>query len=109
MPMTTPHRLDPDSPLRGASERSIGLSLPGPLSARVDALVKLVEDHGERTDRKELIAAMILAATEDPEDLSAAIRDYRRASIRDALLDVQRAQSAIDMPPRKPGPRPRSP
>lgn len=106
--MTTPHRLDADSPLRNAPERSIGLSLFGPLSARVDALVKLVEEHGERTNRKELIAAVILAATADPEQLSAAIRNYRGASIRDTLVDADLAQSRVEMPRRKPGPRPRS-
>ena len=106
--MTTPSRLEPDRPLRAAPERSVGLSLPAPISARVDALVAVIEQHGERTNRKELIAALILAAQAEADDLAAAIRRYRRALIRDALLDPESAIVALDLPPQKPGPRPRT-
>lgn len=105
--MTTPRRLEPDRPLRAAPEQSIGLSLSAPLSARVDEFVDLLERHGERTNRKELIAALILAARPEAEDLAAALRRYRHALVRDALLDPKQAPSAVELPAHKPGPRPR--
>src|SRR5438105_4303902 len=107
--MTTARRLDLDSALRAAPERSIGLSLSDPVSARVDALVELLEQHGERTNRKELIAALILDAAPRPQRLAAAIRAYRRALVRDALLHPKQAESPVELAPRKPGPRPRGP
>jgi len=106
--MTIPRPLELDRPLRTAPARSVGLSLPAPISARVDALVAVIEQHGERTNRKELIAALILAAQANADDLATAIRRYRRAQIRDALLDPEAAIGAVDLPPRKPGPRPRT-
>lgn len=106
--MPNRRRVDPNSPLRAAPERSIGLSLSDPISARVDALVDLIEQHGERTNRKELIAALILAAAPRPNDIGEAIRGYRRALVRDALLDPTQARSAVQLPPRRPGPRRRA-
>jgi hypothetical protein len=105
--MASRHSLDPDSPLRAAPERSIGLSLNDPISMRVDQLVDLIEQHGERTTRKELVAALILAAGSRPQELGDALRGYRRALVRDAFLDPALVGSAVRLPPRKPGPRPR--
>jgi hypothetical protein len=83
------------------SERNVGLSLPGPLSERVDHLVDCVEAEGERTSRKELIASLILSAEFDGPQLAAGVRRLRSASTSDPEEHVPYQGR------RQPGPRPR--
>ena len=87
----------------------MGLALSSPLSDRLDALVRLVEATGDRTCRKELIAALILAAAPHGEELAQRIREYRMAPARDALLNPENAPEHLAMEVRKPGPRRRRP
>jgi hypothetical protein len=105
--MTAPRRIPSDSPLRDAPEEGIGLTVPAPLSDRINALVDLLDAAGERTNRKELIAALILAAPPTGDELAGTLRVYRRASVRDALVEPDRAGETVQLAPRKPGPRPR--
>lgn len=107
--MTSPRRLPADSRLRDAPEGSVGLALSRPISDRVDALVDLVESAGERTNRKELIAALILAAPPGADQLAATLRGYRQALVRDALLDPQHAGATVPVEAPRPGPRRRKP
>jgi hypothetical protein len=105
--VTPRRRLSLDHPLRDAPERSIGLSLPLAISQRLDRLVTLVYEDGGRTSRKELVAALILATPTVPHRLSAAVRRYRRALVRDALPEKTGGRRVeIDVSAR-PGPRPR--
>lgn len=83
----------------------MGLALSHPISDRVDALVDLIESAGERTNRKELIAALILAAPVQPDQLAAVLRGYRQALVRDALLDPRQAGATVHLKPHRPGPR----
>src|SRR5438128_7350815 len=53
-------QIPPATPLPSCPERSVGLSLPVPINARLDLLVRLAAQAGERTSRKELAAACIL-------------------------------------------------
>jgi len=104
--MTARRRIRSDAPLRDAPEEGIGLTIPAPLSDRINALVDLVDAAGERTSRKELIAALILAARPLSDELARALRAYRGASVGDASLEANRPDS-FELTPRKPGPRPR--
>lgn len=99
-------RLDPNQRLRDCRQRQVALALPEPLSARLDALLEIADSEGERTTRKELMAALILAAPESGAEISSLIRSYRLAvaeaaavigSDRDVLLEVRA----------RPGPRSR--
>ena len=56
------------------------LSLPLPISARLDLLVALAEQVGERTSRKEIVATCILGAPDGAEELVRWLRLYRRSS-----------------------------
>ena len=71
--------------------------------------MRLVGAAGDRTSRKELIAALIFAANPNGEDLAGHIRLYRKAIARDALLDPDHALDQILFEVRKPGPRRRRP
>ena len=104
----------PDTSLAECPERSVGLVLADPISKRLDGLVDCVEATGERTSRKEVIAALILAASPDGEQLAASLRRLRLAGVRDVYvgLRVDPQPSAngggLDMSAqRQPGPRAR--
>lgn len=94
-----------DVPLSALEEHSVGLALSDPISRRLDTLTELVEVVGERTNRKEMIAALILAAVPDGGELAALLRRYRTARVRDALLDPAAAAELVEFPSRSPGPR----
>lgn len=99
-------RFDPDLLLRKAEERAIGVGIPLPLSRRLDALVEAAEEKsGSRVYRKDLVAALVLAASEDPQALADLVATYRTAKVRDAgLADVPDA-NVLQLRPPAPGPR----
>ena len=77
---------NPDAKLTGCTERTVTLALPGPLNERLDRLVELADEDGARTNRKELLAALLLDAPETPERLAALVKTLRKARARDAAV-----------------------
>lgn len=98
-------RIPADAPLQGLPERNVGLALSDPVSARLDALVALAEAAGERTNRKELVAALIVGTDTESGHLVALVRRYRSALARDTLLTPDDAPPVLIFPRRSPGPR----
>jgi hypothetical protein len=94
--------------LRHLPAKQLSLALPTPISARLDAMRDLAEQLDEHTSRKELVAALILAAPKDPEHLAVAVQDYRAASIIDALMPGLETHQLLN-PARSRGPRPQRP
>jgi hypothetical protein len=95
---------DPDDSLADAEALQIGIAIPGPLSGRLDALVARAHATGERTNRKELLAALILAASDSDRQLTRLVRRYRRARVADAF--VPGMDPAVFLEPVRPrGPR----
>jgi hypothetical protein len=80
--------------------------LPLALDQRLDVLVGRADAVGERTNRREVLAALLFAADMDGEQLGDTIRRYRRATVRDAVLDVP-AGKVLDFKRHAPGPRAR--
>ncbi len=83
------------------------MAFPLPISDRLDGLVSLAEASGERTNRKELLAALILAASSEGQALVEFLRKYRQSSAGEARLDGRDADTALTVTARRPGPRPR--
>ena len=100
-------QIPPETPLPSCPERSLGLSLPVPISARIDLLVALAEEAGERTSRKEIVAACILGAPDGAEELVRWLRIYRR-SPADSVYTSGSKLEDLKPAPARPGPRPRS-
>ena len=105
--MASEHRISASTPLRECRESNVGLALAWPISERLDALVTLAEANGERTNRKELLASLILAAPSEGDELVAAVRRYRQSSAGEARLGGGDANTEVTVYPRRPGPRPR--
>jgi hypothetical protein len=106
--MARPRRLDPAVPLKGCPEQQVGVSLPSPLNARLTALVAAAEANGERTTRKELLAALVLAAPSDGAELGGLLREFRSASARQACVEGSSLTHVLTVRPRRPGPAPRA-
>ena len=77
-----PSTRKPADLLRDAEPLRVGASIPQPLDTRLDALVRTAERAGERTNRRELVAALILATPTAPTELADLLHRYRRAPDR---------------------------
>jgi hypothetical protein len=99
--------IEPSDLLRETVERSIGVTVPVPLSQRLDRLVLRAEEAGARVYRKDLVAALILAAPESPAELLALFTRYRQARAVDAALADDKAGEVLRLERAKPGRRPR--
>ena len=102
-------RVSGSTPLRDCSEANIGVAVPWPLSDRLDGLVTRVEGAAERTSRKELLAALILAAPIEVAELGAMLRHYRQAIAGQARMDGCAVDAIMPVSVRRPGPRRRRP
>ncbi|SRR6266516_732404 len=98
--------IPPQTPLPRCPERSVGLSLPVPINARLDQLVELAEQAGERTSRKEIVGVCIMGSPSNAHELIRRIRLYRRTPANGVytsggpiLVD------ALQLQPARPGPR----
>ena len=61
--------IDGDTRLKVCPQRAAGIDWPIPLDQRLDALCELADDEGADTTRKELAAALFLAAPSKPARL----------------------------------------
>jgi len=93
--------------LPSCPERSVGLSLPVPINARIDLLVQLAEQAGERTSRKEIVAACILGAPDGAMELVRWLRIYRSSPAESVYTSGPKLADVLELKPARPGPRPR--
>lgn len=100
-------RLDLDERLKESKDRGLGVDVPVPLHERVEALCNLVYAAGyDRPTNGKMVAALLLVATDDPEELDRALRAYDRARVRDAVIGKQDIEGiVVTFPQRSRGPR----
>lgn len=101
------HPVGADQRLDGSPDRQVSLRMPLALDQRLDALVDRAIEAGERTNRREILSALLYAADGDGEALGKLLRQYRRASVGDAVLDVATDDNVISFARHQPGPRTR--
>ncbi|EIU07583.1 hypothetical protein MA5S0422_0058 [Mycobacteroides abscessus 5S-0422] len=87
-------------------DKQVGLRLPLAVDQRIDALMSRATEAGERTNRKELIAALLATADMTGEELGNLLRRYRRSKVAEVLLDLDSSADVIPLVAHKPGPRP---
>lgn len=98
--------LDSDALLRHAPTTTVSFRLPLPLSVRLDQLVASARESGERTDRRELLAALLLDAAPSAEEMARLLRRVRQASNADAVrASVDAPSGTLTLPAPRPGPR----
>jgi hypothetical protein len=88
----------------------VSFMIPHVISGRLDDLVDRANAAGENTNRKELIAAIILACNLDGSRLSTTLRKYRKSTVESAILNSSPDTHGqpIEVGAKKPGPRRRS-
>jgi len=79
-------RTGPRRRLRDEALTQLGVDLPQPIDVRLDMLLLILDaDAGVRTSRRELMAALILAAN-DPAALAEGLRRYSEARVGDVAV-----------------------
>jgi hypothetical protein len=93
--------------LKACPERAAGIDWPMPLDQRLDELCDLADEEGAETSRKELAAALVLAAPSSPVRLKALIDKYRKAKAREAAVTPNGEDRVLTIRPRQMGRRSR--
>lgn len=98
---------DANARLIEADPKPLGQRVPEPLHARLIELCDLVYEAGEhhRPTKAEMVAALILAAPEDPARLVELLRGYGRARVADAPVGRSEEGDVVVFPQRTSGPR----
>lgn len=91
--------------LSRSRDRQVGLRLPMAVDEKLDRLRDAAQGAGERTDRKELVAALIAVCDLDGPALGEVLRRYRTMTVRDALPDAPASAKVVRLAEHKPGPR----
>ena len=97
-----------DERLDRCEAKGAAITWPIPLDNLLDVLVTLADDAGQKTTRKELAAAVVLAAPRDGATLADLVTAYRRAKVVDVAPPEAAGDNVIPFQVRRPGPRPRS-
>lgn len=94
--------------LRTSRDQQFNFRWPLAIDHRLDEMLTRANSVGANTSRRELLAALILAWEPTADELDAAVRRYRTADVRAAVLVPDEASEAESMtfasPP--PGRRP---
>ncbi|KQY55817.1 hypothetical protein ASD11_15040 [Aeromicrobium sp. Root495] len=98
------HSVSSGDRLRDSKDKQVGIRWPIALDQRLDDLVERANNAGASTTRRETIAAILLVADHTGEELVEILISYRRALVRDALLEVSDAD-VIQFKAHRPGPR----
>src|SRR4051812_25033323 len=88
--------------------KPLGQRVPEPLHERIEQLCDLVYDAGEshRPSKMEMLAAVLLGAPTEPDQLVDLVRRYGRATVKDAMVQPSVGSGeVIELPTRKSGPR----
>src|SRR6266851_8355144 len=101
-PPAMAEQIPSETPLPSCPERSVGLSLPVPINARLDQLVELAEQAGERTSRKEIVAACILGSPTNADKLIRLLSLYRRTPANGVYTSGPILVNALELQPARP-------
>lgn len=104
--MTPPFRRD--DRLVTANPQPLGQRVPEPLHTRVEQLCDRAHAAGElrRPTTMEMVAAILLAASTDPQELRQMLHQYGAATVADALVEeTGDDENVVELPRRKSGPR----
>ena len=93
--------------LPSCPERSVGLSLPVPINARIDLLVQLAEQAGELDEPQGDRRRLHPGAPDGAEELVRWLRIYRSSPAESVYTSGPKLADVLELKPAPPGPRPR--
>jgi hypothetical protein len=98
-------RLEADSRAHLTPTKQAAIMWPLPADRRLDQLVELANEAGAATRRNELAAALVADATTSSEELLQLVLAWRRALVRDVVIDVPPGGDVTYLPRYGPGRR----
>lgn len=103
---TDPVEIDPATRLHDRSVPKIQSSVywPAPIDHRLNQLVDLARDSGEKLSKADVLGALVSQATTDGEMLGALVRGYRRSTVGEVVLRAE-SEGVIVLDERRPGVR----
>jgi hypothetical protein len=105
--MTKPdrHAVSLGDNLSRSRDRQVGMRFPIALDEKLDRLLAACEEAGERTNRKELVAALIAVCDLNGSALGESLRKYRTMTVRDVIPDAPAGADVVRLADHRPGPR----
>ena len=100
--------IDPQLRLPDCPPKTTTMVFPVPVDVRLDGLVTLLTEGGDRTSRQEVTAALIFHAPDSAQSLSRILRAYRTARAGQAQLASQTPENVLTFQRQKPGRRKRT-
>jgi hypothetical protein len=103
-------RVIPSSLLRQCPLEGLGVKIPAPINRRVNELCEELEDLGQGdVDKHELVAAILVAATRDPDlkALAEMLLDYHRTQAHEIMRGVDGESAEVMLPAARRGRPPR--
>jgi hypothetical protein len=98
--------IDPDELVIRSRDKQVGLRLPLAVDQRIDALLARATAAGERTNRRELVAALLATIDLSGDELGAVLRKFRTSRVSEVLLDREDFDAGvIALRSHRPGPR----
>lgn len=98
-------RLDANERVRDCVTKAAAITWSYPADRRLDQLVDLANEAGANTRRNELAAALVAAASREPDELLGLVLSWRRRLVREVVLDVEDAADVVELPRHPPGRR----
>jgi hypothetical protein len=100
-------RYNVEASLLGVKTKQTSLAWPHPVDERLEAMVDAAIDAGERTDRREILAALVSTTDVSGAALAKRIRKYRGMDVGEVLPGPDVPPSGeVELPNRPPGRRP---
>lgn len=83
----------------------VGATWPMPVHQRLEELVTIARARGERTTKRELLAAIVCAFDPDTADIEATLKHYRLATVQEVALRRPTANNVVEIDRFGPGRR----
>lgn len=100
-------RYDVDALLLDVRTKQTSLAWPHPVDERLEAMVDAAIDAGERTDRREVLAALVSTTDVSGAAMARRIKKYRAMAVGQVLPgDDVPPSGEVELPNRPPGRRP---
>lgn len=99
------HTGSPGEKLCESRDKQPGLRWPIAVDNMLDRLVEVANDNGLKTNRRELIAAIVTGHSDNPTKLAKLLKYYRMVTLREAT--GQDGTAEIRLVEHGPGPRTR--
>jgi hypothetical protein len=98
-------KLDANELASGTITKAASINWPIPIDRRLDQLADLANASGANVRRNELVAAIVAAATTDPEALLRMVIAWRKSRVHQVVLGVEGAAQVVEIPRYGPGRR----